>query len=120
MWLALDDVDESNGCVRYIRGSHKLGMRAHGRTQTLGFSQGIVDYPTTADLDFEVAMTAEPGDLLVHDAMTIHRADANGTSDRSRRALGFIFYSARTRADEAAHAAYQQSLTNELKAAGKI
>ena len=27
MWLALDDVDEENGCVRYVRGSHLKGPK---------------------------------------------------------------------------------------------
>lgn len=26
VWIALDDVDESNGCVEWIEGSHKLGV----------------------------------------------------------------------------------------------
>ena len=120
MWLALDEVDEQNGCVRYVRGSHRSGMRVHTRTQTLGFSQGIVDYPLVADLECEVAMLAQPGDLLVHDAMTVHRADGNLTLNRSRRALGFIFYSENAREDEAAHAAYQQCLTDEMEAANRI
>ena len=64
MWFALEDVDEETGCVRYVPGSHKLGMREHGRTQTLGFSQGIVDYPTDEDLANERAFPARPGDLL--------------------------------------------------------
>ena len=38
MWLALDHVDEGNGCVRYAKGSHKFGVRPHGKTDTLGFS----------------------------------------------------------------------------------
>lgn len=117
MWFALDNADEENGCVRYVRGSHKHGMRDHARTQTLGFSQGIVDYPSATDA--EVAMHAQPGDLLVHNAMTIHRADAN-RSVRDRRALGFIYYSERVCEDVAAHSAYQQRLTDELSNAGKI
>ncbi|MEC8389905.1 MAG: phytanoyl-CoA dioxygenase family protein [Planctomycetota bacterium] len=36
-------------------------------------------------------LPAQPGDLLVHDAMTIHRADANRSTNRTRRALGFIY-----------------------------
>ena len=28
-WIALDDVDEENGCLRYISGSHKEGMIPH-------------------------------------------------------------------------------------------
>ena len=43
MWLALDEVDEKNGCVRYVRGSNHLTMRSHSQTNTLGFSQGITD-----------------------------------------------------------------------------
>lgn len=120
MWFALDDVDDKNGCVRYVRGSHRRGMRDHARTKTLGFSQDIVDYPTDQDREAEVAFPAQPGDLLVHDAMTIHRADANRSTNRTRRALGFIYYSERAREDEEAHAAYQRRLAEDMKTQGKI
>ena len=120
MWFALDKVDEENGCVRYVKGSHLRGMRPHARTQTLGFSQGIVDYPSQDDSKFEVAVLADAGDLLVHDAMIIHRADGNVSVDRSRRALGFVYYSERARVDANAHAAYQKQLAQEMKAQGKI
>ncbi len=120
MWLALDEVDEENGCVRYVQGSNHLGMRPHGRTQTLGFSQGVTDYGTDADRANEVALVAQPGDLLAHHAMTIHRADGNRSAVRSRRALGFIYYSERAKVDEVAWAAYQKRLAEEMKQAGKI
>ncbi len=120
MWLALERVDAENGCVRYVRGSHRLGMREHGRTQTLGFSQGVADFPRPEDQANEVAMPAAPGDLLAHDALTIHRADGNASASRTRRALGFIYYSERAREDRAAHESYQEQLAAELKAAGKI
>lgn len=29
MWLALEPVDEETGCVRYLPGSHRAGMRPH-------------------------------------------------------------------------------------------
>lgn len=120
MWLALDYVDVKNGCVRYIKGSHQRGMRQHARTGTLGFSQGIADFPTQQDRNHEVAMPATPGDLLVHDAMTIHYAAGNQSATRSRRALGFIYYSERARENTEAHLAYQQQLADAMKAAGKI
>lgn len=120
MWLALDHVDEENGCVRYVRGSNHHGMRQHRRTQTLGFSQGIVGFPTDSDLENEVAMHAKPGDLLAHDAMTIHCAGANSSTNRTRRALGLIYYSIRAREDAEAHAAYQRELAEDMKAEGKI
>lgn len=120
MWLALDIVDEENGCVRYVRGSHRQGLRAHGRTSVLGFSQGIADYGLPDDLRNEIAFPAQPGDLLVHHALTIHRADGNGSADRSRRSLGFIYYAQRAREDETTANEYQQQLHRELAAAGKI
>lgn len=120
MWMALDDVDEENGCVRYVRGSHRVGMRPHGRTETLGFSQGITDFGQAADSRNEVPCPAQPGDLLVHHALTIHRADANISATRTRRALGLIYYGKSAREDFAAHEAYQAKLANELKLIGKI
>jgi len=119
MWMALDPVDEENGCVRYLRGSHLDGMRPHGRTQTLGFSQGIVNFGNNETRE-EVPCPANPGDLLAHHALTIHRADANLSSTRSRRALGFIFYGKSAREDKAAHETYQRKLASEMSAEGKI
>jgi phytanoyl-CoA hydroxylase len=118
MWVALDHVNESNGCVRYIPGSHKRGVRPHGRTATLGFSQGVADY-TDADRAAEVPLHAQPGDVLVHHALTIHRAD-NNNSDRPRRALGLVYFARRAREDQEKKEAYQKSLTKELITGGKL
>lgn len=120
MWLALDDVDEQNGCVRYVPGSHRDSMRDHCRTNTLGFSQGISDYPTRQDAEHEVAIPAKPGDLLVHHAMTIHRADANQSAHRPRRSLGFIYYDQRAKEDAVAHAEYQRRLSRDWKDQGRV
>ena len=120
MWLALDTVDEDNGCIRYVRASHRDGLRAHSRTTTLGFSQGLSNDLSSEDLRAEVAIHAEPGDLLVHHALTVHRAGANRSRDRSRRALGLIYYGASAREDAAAHARYQRRLAAELEAQGRI
>ncbi len=117
-WLAMDQVTEENGCVRYIPGSHRQGMRPHQKTNTLGFSQGIADYGD-ADRRREVAVPAEPGDLIVHHCLIIHRADAN-LSARSRRALGAVYFSGRAQIDEAANKAYTEKLHQELAKAGKI
>ncbi len=120
MWFALDDVDSENGCVRYVCGSHLQGMRSHSRTTTLGFSQGITDYPTDNDKAREVAMPAHPGDLLVHHALTIHRAEGNNSQTRSRQALGFIYYSESAQQDKAAHHAYQENLKCEMSKARQV
>jgi len=120
MWLALDEVDEQNGCVRYVRGSHRTGLLPHTQTSTLGFSQGIKDYGDLQTIDQETPTRVFPGDLLIHHAMTIHRADANHSADRQRRALGFIYYGVDAKQDHLAHAAYQQRLKRELKHTDRI
>lgn len=118
MWLALETVTEETGCVKYVRGSHKNAMRVHGRTATLGFSQGIVDFGTEEDMRDEVAFPAKPGDLLVHHSLTIHRAGANTTTDRTRKAMGLIFFGLSAKEDVEAKAKYVQQLAKEREGAG--
>jgi len=120
LWLALEKVDEENGCVRYIRGSHCEGMRPHRRTETLGFSQGIADFPTGDDMAKEVAFPAQAGDLLAHHALTIHRADQNCSQSRTRQAIGLIYYSERAQENAATAEAYQKKLAKCLTATGKV
>lgn len=92
----------------------------HARTQRLEFLHGISDYPQPDDIANEVAIHARPGDLLVHHAMTIHRAEGNRSRERSRRAIGFIYYDKRAKEDVVAKQAYQKRYAEEMKTAGKI
>lgn len=119
MWLALEDVDEENGCVRYVRGSHARGMRPHAKTGMLGFSQGIVDFGNEEDRGSAIAFPAKPGDLLVHHALTIHWAEGNQSPDRSRQSLGFIYYSTAAVEQEGKRKRHEE-LVEELKESGKI
>lgn len=112
LWLALDPVDTENGCLRYVAGSHRGGFRPHQRTQMLGFSQGIIDYGPQDD-SREVVVELQRGDLVAHHGMTIHRADANRSPDRHRRAFAMVYRGASCTRDEAAHRRYQQSLTSQ-------
>lgn len=117
-WLALDPVDEQNGCIRYVKGSHLGPMRSHGDSEVLGFSQTVTDYGDK-DRQQEVAFCAEPGDMLVHHGMTIHRADAN-TSDRNRRAIGLVYFDAAATRDNARAEAGTKVLHEKLARQGKI
>jgi len=117
MWLALDVVDEENGCLRYLPGSHKYGPRPHGVTKTVGFSQGITDFgpPDRAN---EVTLVAEPGDLICHHGEMVHRADANRSATRSRRAFAMVAKGASCRRDEGAYRRYLASSVAQRQAAG--
>ncbi len=118
LWLALDLVDEENGCVRYVSGSNREGMRPHQRSNVTGFSQGITDYGDS-DRERETPVLAAPGDLFAHHCMTIHRADAN-TSERPRAALGLVYNAARATYDSEAAAAYLKQLYQQWEEEGKL
>ena len=118
MWLALNDADEENGCVRYVIGSHLKGIREHTLTGTLGFSQGISDYGNEDDKTNEVPVPASAGDLIVHDSLTIHLAGKNLSNDRPRRAIGFIFYSSEAKENSLQVNEYKEKLRDQQM--GKI
>jgi len=119
LWMPLERVDEENGCVRYVTGSNHDGLRAHGRTEVVGFSQSLLDY-NDHDRIREVSACVEPGDMIVHDALTIHRADSNRSDLRDRPAVAFVYFSQRAQIDREQVAAYQQLLESDLRAKGKI
>lgn len=67
-WLALDPADLENGCLRYVKDSHKAGIRDHQLSGVLGFSQCLKQYPDhdKGDLRHEMVMSCEPGDMVMH------------------------------------------------------
>jgi phytanoyl-CoA hydroxylase len=117
IWLALDRVDEENGCLRYVRGSQLRGVRPHGRSNVLGFSQGITDYGP-ADIEREVTVPLQPGDAVAHHGNTIHRADPNNSSSRQRRSFAMVFRGLTCRRDEAAFARYLDGLKSQHEQLG--
>lgn len=120
-WLALEPVDAENGCIHYVRGSHKAdGFRPHGRSNVLGFSQGLTDFGTAEDEAATVSFPCAEGTFLMHDARTIHWAGANQSPTRSRRALGFVYFGESAKIDEASKAAYKAKLEADLRAQEKI
>lgn len=72
--LHLDDADETNGALRVLPGSHRLGRLAAERVQELRTSQG----------DF--LCTAAAGDALLMRPLLLH-ASNRSTSTRHRRVL---------------------------------
>lgn len=116
MWMGLESADEENGCVQYIKGSHLKGMRPHGRTSTLGFSQQVQDFGTAEDKQNTVCFPANAGDLLIHHSLTIHFANGNKSDTRTRKALGLIYFGESAKEDSVAKAAYQKKLADERNA----
>ena len=117
IWMALDEVDDENGCLRYVRGSHLRPIRRHNRSNVLGFSQGIIDYGG-ADRAAEVRIHLAPGDVVVHHGNTIHRADANRSTTRNRRAFAMVMKGVSCRRDEAAFARYAAAVKEQHQQMG--
>jgi len=105
-WIALDECDVENGCLRYVPGVQ--AMRCHDFTSVKGFSQAIVGFDPSQE--HELILEAAPGDLLVHAALTIHRAEPNRSRSRPRRAVGATFFGCSARVDPAAKAAREQEI----------
>ena len=84
VWVALDDVDENNGCVWVIPGSHKNGLIPHSPT-------GESWYVSVRAPDDGVPARLRAGEAVAFTGYTLHRSLANRT-DHPRRAF-FMQYS---------------------------
>jgi ectoine hydroxylase-related dioxygenase (phytanoyl-CoA dioxygenase family) len=78
IWIALDDVDESNGCVEWILGSHKLGEIEGGH---LTSEDAINSILSTHDIFYGVL---KRGDAVVFNNGVIHRSKPNFSGKRRR------------------------------------
>lgn len=122
LWLALDDVDEETGCLYYVPGSHKKGLIEHYKTDVIGFSQALIEYPEWMAAS-EQKQPAKCGTLLGHHAYMVHRAGANKSATRWRPALGLTYWAKSIYEDTElmkAKSSYQQSLKETLIENGKI
>ena len=115
VWVALESSDEENGNVKYVKGSHLKGMRPHGKSETFGFSQQILDFGTAEDISNEISLQAKPGDILVHHSLTIHRADRNLSKVRSRESLGLVYYGKSAQEDTLLLNQYHEELISRRK-----
>ena len=83
LWVPLDSVTCSNGCLHYLRGSH------------LKYFPNKIPIPDI-NLDGDDVFAAElaVGDVVVHSALTVHWSGLNTTS-RARRAISYFYFSAK-------------------------
>jgi ectoine hydroxylase-related dioxygenase (phytanoyl-CoA dioxygenase family) len=107
LWIPMDPVTLSSGGLEYVRGSHEWNRRFHpvnfGKTTAeidavLSKLDGEKLPPIDADRSqYEfLSWDMQPGDVLVHQAMTVHGASGNGSLANRRRA-----YSVRWSGDDA-------------------
>lgn len=91
-WIAIDDSDVENGCMRVIPGSHRTGIATHGKSlregNLLSINQEIPD--ELVDTSRAVDLELKAGQISVHDGQLFHASMPN-TSDRRRCGLTVRF-----------------------------
>jgi ectoine hydroxylase-related dioxygenase (phytanoyl-CoA dioxygenase family) len=84
-WLALDDCDESNGCLQLVPGSNKWPLLcAIEADTTKSFTSNTVPLPENTELR---PMIMKAGDVLFFHGSVVHGSLPNITQDRFRRSL---------------------------------
>ena len=78
-WMAVDEATEENGCMRYIPGSHKLGLLPHKELTKAHLT------PEGSGFGEEIPVPVPAGAAIFHHLLTLHSSKAN-TSPNSRRA----------------------------------
>ena len=83
-WIALDDVEAENGCLRYIDGSHKGMILPHEAVP--GEPHNLVPPPELIDLSKESLALVGKGGVVFHHSQALHTSHRN-ESERWRRAM---------------------------------
>jgi hypothetical protein len=82
VWLAIDDADRENGCMRVIPGTHKLGhleFDNSGVEENSVLPQKVVNAESYgAPMDFELAA----GEISLHSDMLVHGSEPNRSARR--------------------------------------
>jgi len=115
VWIALDECDESNGCVTYFKGTHKIGLIAHSPSFAPGSSQMIEEeHVLTHYAKTRVAPALKPGDVLVHHCLIIHGSSAN-KSGRPRRGVTLQYIGKKSGYDMEMKARYEALLADQVR-----
>lgn len=90
-WIPLEDATLQNGCLHFIKGSHKSGVHRRYIRNPDASSPELLIYDRPAPLYPQsnfVAVPVKAGSLVLIHSQAVHRSDAN-RSDRSRHAYTF-------------------------------
>jgi Phytanoyl-CoA dioxygenase (PhyH) len=89
-WVALDDVDEENGCMHFLPGYHHEPLREHrviaGDPGDASRLLELADPDGQVDLQRAVTVPLPAGGATMHSYGTPHFAGPNRSADRPRRA----------------------------------
>ena len=89
-WLAISDVNEENGCMRMVPGTHTAPLVHH--VDTFGEDNMLTRGQTVPDVDENMAVTVPlaPGQMSLHHPRVIHGSGPNRSPERR---IGFALQS---------------------------
>merc|ERR1712137_802008 len=79
IWIALEPSNRDNGCLCYIKGSHRKLYTSSDLKACNEETEGAT------------CVEAQPGDAVIHSARTVHWSRKSQSSDRERRAVSFFY-----------------------------
>ena len=91
VWLAVDDANEENGCLKFIRGSHRdknLKQHEFNKDKNLTLHQELLK--SEFNEKESVNLILKRGQISLHDVYLVHGSDAN-LSSKSRRGMTMRF-----------------------------
>jgi non-heme Fe2+,alpha-ketoglutarate-dependent halogenase len=90
VWLAFSDVDEENGAMKIVPGSHKSGVIKHRRSVATDSVLTLELEKGSFREDTAVSMRLKAGEVSLHDDAAVHGSPAN-PSGRKRVGLTMRF-----------------------------
>ena len=91
VWLAIDNVTSTNGCLKFIKGSHKekvLKKHKYNDSKKLTLNQEILKSEYTEKNSVDLIL--KRGQISLHDVYMVHGSEENKSS-KSRRAMTMRF-----------------------------
>jgi hypothetical protein len=90
VWMPLQDVDQSNGCMLYMAGSHQEGLIRHKSPKDDPAVYALEADRALFDESQAVACPLKAGECVVHSGRTLHSAGPNrGETERIAYVLAF-------------------------------
>jgi non-heme Fe2+,alpha-ketoglutarate-dependent halogenase len=97
VWLAIDDADRENACMRFIPGTHRFGHLTYRLTENDDTNVLNQSVENAEEFGEPIDVELKAGEISIHNDLLLHGSEANN-SDRRRCGLTLRYCAADVRA----------------------